>query len=134
MNKKFIIGFGFAILFFLMFIFLRIGFDLQGEDSWIRDLRGVYIRHGNLSTIPNYVAEQQDALNCTNELYNQKKSEGMEFNSQCLGTCSDFAVDVVHVPRNSDDDLAQNECEDFTNGKLKHFIELDKEENIVRVV
>ena len=108
------------------------GLDLQGEDSWIKDSRGVYIKHGVPSVIPDYVLEQQNAISCAGGLYNQKKGE-MNFNSQCLGTCGDFAVDIIHVPRNSEDDKIENQCLYFRSGKVGHFIELDKNGKIVRV-
>lgn len=72
------------------------------------------------------------------KLYNQKKEEGMEFSSQCLGTINaegvEYAVDIVHVPRAPEDDLPQNQCDDFRSGRVKHFIELDKEGNVVRIM
>lgn len=72
------------------------------------------------------------------KLYNQKKVEGMEFNSQCLGTIEGingvYAVDIVHVPRTAEDNLAENQCEAYRNGSVTHFIELDKDGNVVRVV
>ena len=67
-------------------------------------------------------------------LYSQKKSEGMQFSSQCLGTIGDYAVDIVHVPRSSEDNLVENQCADFREGKVSHFIELEKDGNVVRIV
>ena len=66
-------------------------------------------------------------------LYNEKNQEGMEFNSQCLGTCEDFAVDIVNAPRTSEDNKIENQCQDYRNGIAKHFIELDKNGEIVRI-
>ena len=73
-------------------------------------------------------------ISCALNLYNEKKSEGIVFSSQCLGSCLGYAVDIVHVPRTSEDNKVENQCEDYRNGKLKHFIELDKDGNIVRIV
>ena len=42
-------------------------------------------------------------------------------------------IDIVHVPRNAEDDLTENQCEDFRLGKVMHFIELDKTGSIVRI-
>jgi len=58
----------------------------------------------------------------------------MQFSSQCLGTIGDYAADIVHVPRNDEDNLAENQCEDYRRGKVNHFIELDKDGNIFRIV
>lgn len=127
MNK---IIFGIVVLFLLagLFLFLR-----GNEDSWIKNEKGVYVKHGNPSDIPKEVSEQQEAISGAMELYNKAKESGMEFNSQCLGSVGDYAVDIVHVPRTEEDNLPENQCEDYRTGKVSHFIELDKDGNIVRV-
>jgi len=51
-----------------------------------------------------------------------------------LGSVGDYAIDIVNVPRTSEDNLIKNQCGDYFNGKVGHFIELDKEGSIVRVV
>lgn len=70
------------------------------------------------------------------DLYNQKKPEGMQFDSQCLGVIEVingvYAVDIVHVPRSSVDNLPENQCELYRNGSVGRFIELDKDGNVVR--
>ena len=67
------------------------------------------------------------------ELYEQKKQEGMEFSSQCLGTIDGYAVDIVHVPRTEEDNLPENQCDDFREGRVSKFIEIDKDGNVVRI-
>lgn len=47
------------ILFFFLFAVLRIGFDFQGEDSWIRDSNGDYVKHGNPAPMTGVVRESQ---------------------------------------------------------------------------
>lgn len=110
-------------------VFLR-----GSEDDWIVDPRGVYIKHGNPTGTPNHVIEQQAIINCANDLYNQNKNNNTEFYSQCLGRCQGYSVDIVHVPRNSEDDLEENQCSDFREGLTKHFIELDLNGEIARIV
>jgi len=56
------------------------------------------------------------------------------FSSQCLGSCDTYAVDIVHVPRTREDDKEANQCESIRTGQLSHFIELDKDGKIVRIV
>ena len=58
----------------------------------------------------------------------------MNFSNQCLGTCENYAVDIVHVPRIEDDNKIENQCLEYREGKIKHFIELDRDGNIVRIV
>jgi len=119
-----------AVVIIGAFVFLRI----NGEDSWIQDSRGVWIKHGDPSKTPAEVLEQQDILLCAEELYQKIKMSNIELNSQCLGGCGDYAVDIVHVPRASEDNLPENQCEDYRLGKLKHFIEFDKNGKIVIIV
>ena len=88
--------------------------------------------HGNPSKVPNYVAMQQDALSCANDLYSQAKQNAIKFDSQCLGACDNYSVDIVHVPRTSADSLKENQCQDFIDGKTNYFIELDGNGSLVR--
>ena len=111
---------------------LRVGNG--GEDNWIKDERGVYVKHGNPAETPSIVSEQQDLIARVMDLYNQKKTEGMHFSSQCLGSVDDYAVDIVHVPRSAEDEKTENQCEDFRNRIVSHFIELDEYGEIVRIV
>jgi len=120
-----------AVLIVAVF-FIR--FILGGnEDSWIKDEKGVYVKHGAPSETPEHVAKQQDAVSCALNLYQQKKTQGMQFSSQCLGTCGNFVVDIVNVPRNEEDNKVENQCSDYRAGKASHFIELDKNGEIVRI-
>ncbi|MBU3907293.1 MAG: hypothetical protein KKA64_03510 [Nanoarchaeota archaeon] len=117
----------------LMVIRFVIGGD---EDSWIKDEKGIWVKHGNPGGLPNYVQEQQQAITCALNLYSQKKAGSMEFLSQCLGTCElggGYAVDIVHAPRVEEDNHAENQCEDYKQGKAKNFIELDKNGEVVMV-
>jgi hypothetical protein len=122
------------ILLILMGIFSILRFSLNGgEDTWIKDSRGVWIKHGNPSEIPDYVKEQQEIIQGAKELYETASME-IQFNSQCLGEIKNYAVDIVHVPRNFQDDVESNQCIDYLTGKLNNFIELDKDGNIVGIV
>ncbi len=125
------------LIFIIIAIFFSAGIFLflrGSEDSWIKDGKGIWIKHGNPSDTPNYVSEQQQAISDALELYKKVRDAGMEFNSQCLGTVGDYAVDLVHVSRTEEDNKIENQCEDYRTGKVGHFIELDKEGNIVRIV
>ena len=119
MNKKVIIILScIAVLAFLL-LFLR-----GSEDTWIKDDKGIYVKHGNPSSSPDYVLNQQELINKAKELFAQKKSEGMQFSSQCLGTIDDYAVDIVHVPRAEEDNNIENQCPDFREGKVKETLEI----------
>jgi len=126
------------IIGILIIGWLFVRFVIRGnEDSWIRDEKGEYTEHGAPSKVPDYVKEQQTAIIQARELYAKKRTEGMQFSSQCLGVVGNnvkYAVDIVHVPRTAEDNLVENQCEDYRSGLVEHFIELDKEGNIFRIV
>ncbi len=84
--------------------------------------------------INNRELSDSESVQCALQLYQQKKAEGMNFFSQCLGTCWNYAVDIVHIPRSNEDNFEQNQCRDSREGKVSRFIELDLNGNIVRIV
>ncbi|MEK6885422.1 MAG: hypothetical protein AABX17_00480 [Nanoarchaeota archaeon] len=129
--KPFLITGIILILFVILLIFLR-----SPEDYWILDERGVWIMHGNVSdaNTPEYVTNQQIALDCAGDLRDLQAIRGIGSNSECLGSCYDYAVDIVHIPRTAEDNFVENQCKSYINGTLQHFIEIDKDGNIVRVV
>jgi len=122
------------VIVILIIAWLFVRFVIGGpEDSWIKDDRGVWVKHGNPSYLPDNVASQQEAINSTLALYQQNKDQGMNFSSQCLGSVNGYAVDIVHVPRISNDNLLENQCEDFVKGNVNKFIELDANGSIVKI-
>lgn len=49
-----------VVIFLMILIALSLLLVFRGEeDSWIRDKDGNWIKHGNPSTTPNYVEQQQ---------------------------------------------------------------------------
>lgn len=72
----------------------------------------------------------KDALN----LYIEKKEAGVDFsNGPCLGkVANDWVLDIAHDPRTDIDDNPKNQCVDFREGKVKHFIEFDPEGKLIR--
>ena len=56
-----------------------------------------------------------------------------------LGKClseaiiPDWSCDLVHVPRQEEDDNPENQCAFFREGKTHHFIEVDGNCSIIRV-
>jgi len=63
MKKKYLIAIIIILILGASLLLLR---GLSGEDSWIKDSNGIWIKHGNPSQTPDYVLEQQKTLlNCT---------------------------------------------------------------------
>lgn len=122
---------GGAILILIITIIFLL-FRISSEDSWILDSQGMWVKHGNPGTIPEEVLAQQQLLACARDLYGRNSYENLS--SQCLGSCDRYAVDIVHVPRAAEDNLEMNQCEAYVRGHLSHFIEMDKNGDIVRIV
>jgi hypothetical protein len=118
---------------FLIFVVLFVVFRPGGGDGWIKDERGVWIKQGNPSEVPEYVVEQREVIEGASQLYAEFKLEDLEIDSQCLGIVRGYAVDIVHVPRIEEDSLFENQCEDYLAGRVVHLIELDKGGEIVRM-
>lgn len=80
--------------------------------------------------------ETETAVNQAYSLYSSEKQRGRDFSSgPCLTNAllPGWALDIVHDPRESIDDLPQNQCSAYLEGSAKHFVELDFEGNLVRV-
>lgn len=62
-----------------------------------------------------------------------ERSRGVDMSrGPCLGTIAPgWVVDVAHNPRQPVDDLAQNQCAAYREGKAKHFVELDPSGNLI---
>jgi hypothetical protein len=129
-KKSYIIIGIIVLLLIIGWIFMRFVIG-RNEDSWIKDSRGIYVKHGNPSETPDYVLEQEEAINCALDKFGNFIEEK---NSQCLGTCGNYAVDIVHVPRTEEDNKIENQCNAYASGQISQFIELDKTGEIVRIV
>ncbi len=127
-GKIIIITIAFVLIFILSLNFIVWRMD---EDTWIKDSRGVYVMHGKPSQTPGFVLVQQEAILCA---YGKFDNLNEEINSQCLGICGDYAIDIVHVPRIRADNFAENQCADYANGKVSHFIELNQKGEVVGIV
>jgi len=130
MKKYWIILIAALILLGVVFVILR-----GQEDNWIKDSRGVWIKHGVPKDTPAQVSEQQSLITQAQQMYQKTKSLGEDFsNGPCLGSVqSDWVVDIAHSPRQTVDDQPQNQCTDYLSGQAHHFIELDTNGEIIKV-
>lgn len=44
-----------------------------------------------------------------------------------------WVVDIVHSPREEIDNLPENQCQAYLEGRAEHFVELDTNGNLVRI-
>ncbi len=108
------------------------------KNAWIKDQKGVWIKHGQPRILPDYVTLQEKVLAKATELYDQKRAEGIDFSSgPCLADpladYPEWAVDIAHNPRQEIDNNPENQCSSFRTGKAKHFVELDENGNLIKV-
>ncbi len=79
--------------------------------------------------------EVDTAINQAKHLYRQEKQNGRDFiNGPCLSDAlmPNWIVDIAHKPRISIDDLSENQCPAYREGRAQHFVELDPEGNVIR--
>lgn len=80
-------------------------------------------------------SEIDTAVNQARYLYRQKKEMGDDFsNGSCLSNAlmPNWVVDIAHSPRLPIDDLPENQCPAYLEGRAKHFVELDTDGNLIR--
>lgn len=80
-------------------------------------------------------SEVDTAVNQAKHLYRLEKQNGRDFsNGPCLSNAllPGWVLDIAHNPRQSVDDLSQNQCLAYREGRAKHFVELDLDGNLIR--
>lgn len=80
-------------------------------------------------------SEIDTAVNQAKHVYRQRKEIGEDFSSgPCLSNAlmPGWVADIAHSPRLPADDLPQNQCPAYLEGRAKHFVELDTEGNLIR--
>lgn len=76
------------------------------------------------------------AVSSAMTLYRKMVREGLDLSDgPCLTNdlMPGWVVDIVHSPRERTDDLPDNQCQAFLEGRATHFVELDQSGNLVRV-
>ena len=89
----------------------------------------------NDSEKPPSKTEIDTAVNQAKYFYGQKQEREEDMsNGPCLteSLMPGWVVDIVHSPRQPIDDLKENQCQSFREGRAKHFVELDINGNLIR--
>lgn len=79
--------------------------------------------------------EIETAINQANHLYSIRVKSGQDLSTgPCLSDAlmPNWVVDIVHRPRIALDDLAENQCPSYVEGRSLHLVELDIDGNFVR--
>ncbi len=83
----------------------------------------------------DYDYRRKEAIRKALDLYRQRRAEGTDFrNGPCLAEeiIPGWCVDIAHNPRQPVDDRPENQCASFREGRVRHFVELDPEGNLLR--
>ena len=85
---------------------------------------------------PGLWPEADAAVNQAKHLYQTEKQRGTNFTAgPCLSNAIQpgWVADLVHNPRQLADDLSENQCAAYKEGRISHFVELDLDGNLVRI-
>lgn len=80
--------------------------------------------------------EIDNAVGKAQKIYKDRAAIGTDFTTgPCLTNdlLPDWVVDIAHNPRQSQDNLAENQCPALLEGRAKHFVELDLDGEVIRV-
>ncbi|MBU1036518.1 hypothetical protein KKF32_00600 [Patescibacteria group bacterium] len=91
----------------------------------------------------NMDLERQIALTKAQILFNQAKADDLDMSQgPCLSNElygnpeypeTMWVLDIAHNPRQEIDNLPENQCSAFREGKAKHFIEMDTDGEIIKI-
>ncbi len=67
--------------------------------------------------------------------YNQAIAEKTDLsNGPCLGKIADdWVLDIAHLPRQPVDNLPENQCAEYREGRAHHFVEMSPRGEIITV-
>jgi hypothetical protein len=76
----------------------------------------------------------KDVVALAQQAYAAAKARGVDLErGPCLGTIAPgWVADVAHDPRQPTDDLPQNQCAAYREGRAQHFVELDPQGRLIR--
>jgi hypothetical protein len=96
---------------------------------------------GCTQTQDNVGSLKDQAISKCKSLCEEKLSADTDLsNGPCLSDNNpdwnvlDWVCDVAHDPREAVDNLAENQCQDFRNGRSNHFVEVDPNCDFIKAV
>lgn len=81
------------------------------------------------------IADPQLAVIRAKAIFKNLQAEDADFsNGPCIAEdlMPDWVADVAHNPRESLDDLPQNQCQSYREGKAHHVVELDVNGEVIK--
>jgi hypothetical protein len=82
-------------------------------------------------------AERDRAVAAAAQAFEQTRDQDVDFtDGPCiadpLASMPNWVVDVAHDPREDVDDDPANQCASYRSGDADHFVELDRDGNLIR--
>lgn len=89
------------------------------------------------ASLPKSISKNEidSAVNKAKHIFSEDKARGRDFsNGPCLSDAllPNWVIDIAHNPRLPIDDLPENQCPSYREGRSQHFVELDPEGNLIR--
>ncbi len=126
MKKIILIG-GLVLTFLLLFIVI---YASLFQKQVIAPTKNMEITgKAQQSPSPISFVGKEDILKNALNLYIKNKESGLDMSKgPCLGKIADdWVLDIANNPRQLEDDKIENQCSEFLEGKVHHFIELDQD-------
>jgi len=82
-------------------------------------------------------ADKDLAIAKAKELWRAQFLEGQDLSDgPCISdeVIPGWVADIAHEPRETVDELPQNQCSAYRDGTAKHFVELDPDGNLIRAL
>jgi hypothetical protein len=112
---------------------------MQRKNAYMMIATGVFVIVA-VFIVLNPLAQQTNTSlyreQCINDCLVVRANESIE-NGPCILNPipgSNWVCDVVHEPRTETDNLPENQCSAFRNGKAVHFIEVNTDCEFLRMV
>ena len=90
----------------------------------------------NKKEASEYTEFEQMLIIKAKDIFDKKTAEGLLMDkSPCLSNelANGWVLDIAHDPREPIDNLPENQCLDFREGRAKHFIELSPKGKVIQV-
>ena len=119
---------------------------MRGFNAWLLGMLIVFIGSVIFISLALYgimaKSAAPEAVDSCILLCKMAKSDGIYLsNGPCLSDIyterwdvPDWVCDVAHAPRQPVDNLPENQCQTFRQGKAHHFVEVDENCQVIRVV
>lgn len=122
--------------YYIQFAAIFLGIILLGAGCFSKETQKESINKAKSIIEIKKEAEKDLAIAKAKEIFRQKVAEGVDLSSgPCIAEnlIPGWVADIAHNPRQPIDDLPENQCQNFREGKASHFVELDLEGNVIRV-